>query len=338
MGFAMKRTPFLFLVALSLSFDPAGVRADEPSPGALRQAVAKSLPLLEKGAAGHMNQKTCYACHNQGLPILAVTLAKPRGFKEAGVDLGEHMTFTSDFLDKNRESYLKGRGQGGQVATAGYALWTLELGGFKPNSTTAAVAEYLLEFQKDRDHWRMTSNRPPSETSHFTANYLAIRGLQTFGTAGQQQRIAQRLAEVKAWLLKTPASDTEDRVFRLWSLQLVGADGDHVRAAAEQLAATQDKDGGWAQRDGMTPDAYATGSALVALHQAAGMSAADKRYQRGVKFLLETQLPDGSWHVRSRSKPFQTYFETGYPHGKDQFISVSAGGWATAALALACEP
>jgi hypothetical protein len=46
-------------------------------------------------------------------------------------------------------------------------------------------------------------------------------------------------------------------------------------------------------------------------------------------------LPDGSWLVRSRSRPFQTYFETGFPHGKDQWISSAATGWATTALALA---
>ena len=40
--------------------------------------------------------------------------------------------------------------------------------------------------------------------------------------------------------------------------------------------------------------------------------------------------------MKSRSKPFQPYYESGFPHGKDQFISISASGWATAALALAC--
>ena len=57
-------------------------------------------------------------------------------------------------------------------------------------------------------------------------------------------------------------------------------------------------------------------------------------YQRGVKFLLGDQLEDGSWHVRSRSKPFQTYYESGFPHGKDQFISMHASSWATLALLL----
>jgi hypothetical protein len=312
--------------------------ADEPAaPTKIRQTLAKALPLLQQAAAGHMKQKTCYACHNQGVPILALTAAKQRGFKIEHDDLPEHLSFINEFLDKNRENYLKGRGQGGQVATAGYALWTLELGGFKPNETTAAVAEYLLEFQKDRDHWRMTSNRPPSETSHFTANYLAIRGLQAYGTPEQKERIVKRLDQVRGWLLKTPARDTEDRVFRLWSLERIGADAKEVAAAAQELIKTQHDSGGWAQLDKMAPDAYATGSALVALHEAGGMKTSDPVYRRGVQFLVNEQLPYGSWRVRSRSNPFQTYFETGFPHGKDQFISAAASGWAATALVLAFE-
>ena len=57
-----------------------------------------------------------------------------------------------------------------------------------------------------------------------------------------------------------------------------------------------------------------------------------------MRFLLASQLADGSWHVRSRSRPFQIYFESGFPHGKDQFISVAASGWAATALALTLPP
>jgi hypothetical protein len=38
--------------------------------------------------------------------------------------------------------------------------------------------------------------------------------------------------------------------------------------------------------------------------------------------------------VVSWSNPFQTYFESGFPHGKDQFISITASSWAAAALGL----
>jgi hypothetical protein len=85
-------------------------------------------------------------------------------------------------------------------------------------------------------------------------------------------------------------------------------------------------------------DAYATGTALVALHEAGGLPASDPVYHRGVRYLLAGQKADGTWLVHSRSKPFQTYFESGFPHGKDQFISLAASAWATTALALVLPP
>ncbi len=305
--------------------------ASEP----IRDAVTKALPLIRKGGVGHMEHRTCFACHNQAIPVLALTTARSRDVSVDQAEVRKHLRFIADFLDTNRENYLKGLGQGGQVDTAGYALWTLEMGGWKPDETTAAVAEYLLLRNKEVDHWRGTSNRPPSEASRFTANYLAVRGLQTFGTAEQKKRIGERLGKVRGWLAKTAATDTEDRVFRLWALQRVGADVGTVRTAAKELIDTQRPDGGWAQIDTLESDAYATGTALVALHEAAGLATSDPVYQRGVKHLLATQRADGTWYVRSRSKPFQTYFESGFPYGKDQFISLAASSWATTALALA---
>ncbi len=79
-------------------------------------------------------------------------------------------------------------------------------------------------------------------------------------------------------------------------------------------------------------DACSTGSALVALHLAGGVAPIHSTYRRGVQFLIRHQHDDGSWLVKSRSHPFQTYFESGFPHGADQFISAAASGWAVAAL------
>jgi hypothetical protein len=81
----------------------------------------------------------------------------------------------------------------------------------------------------------------------------------------------------------------------------------------------------------MTRDAYATGQALYALH-ASGLVSKSSAYQKGAMYLLRTQLEDGTWFVRSRAFGFQPYFESGFPHGTDQFISASATAWATIAL------
>ncbi len=56
-----------------------------------------------------------------------------------------------------------------------------------------------------------------------------------------------------------------------------------------------------------------------------------------MRYLVATQLEDGSWYVPSRSMPFQPYFESGFPHGPDQWISMAASNWAATALAYGLE-
>jgi squalene cyclase len=307
-----------------------------PTPANVRAATDRALPLLVQAAAGHVEKQTCFACHNQALPMLAFHSARRHGFTVKDEDLKEQTDFIAEFLGRNKAKFKKGEGTGGQADTAGYAMLTLELGGHKPDETTAAVAEYLLKYQADKGHWRVTSNRPPSEASNFTTNYLALRALRVWGRPDQKEAIAKRRDAVREWLLKTPAKDTEDRVFRLLALKEAGAKEDSIREAAQALLKAQRADGSWAQLDDKPGDAYATGSALVALHEAGGLSPRDPAYRRGLWFLLRTQRADGSWEVKSRSKPFQPYYESGFPYGKDQFISATASGWATAALATGC--
>jgi squalene-hopene cyclase-like protein len=315
----------------------AGVARPAEREG-VKEAVVKALPLLKKGAEGHVAHRTCFACHNQGVPMFALTAARTRGFPVADEDVKKQLEFIAKFLGTNRDEYREGKGQGGQADTAGYALLTLAAGGWKADETTEAVAEYLLLRDKDRDHWHATSNRPPSEASDFTTTAIALRALRAYATPVQKERVAKRTEAARGWLLKAEPKDTEDRVWRLWGLHAAGAKEKELRDASDQLAKAQRKDGGWSQTEALESDAYATGSALVALHQAGGLATTDPVYKRGVAFLLKTQRDDGSWLVHSRSKPFQTYFESGFPHGKDQFISMAASAWATTALADALPP
>jgi hypothetical protein len=78
------------------------------------------------------------------------------------------------------------------------------------------------------------------------------------------------------------------------------------------------------------------------LHEAGGMRTSDPVWSRGLQFLLRTQQPDGSWHVISRLHPpaevSPPYFESGYPHGHDQFISAMGACWSIMALADAMGP
>lgn len=308
-----------------------------PTAKEVRRATELALKPLKAGATGHAEQKTCFGCHNQATPMLAFAAAKASGFDippELFKSQAEHVV---GFLESNRERFKDGRGTGGGAATASYALFTLELAGYKADENTTAVVGYLLKNQADRDHWRTTSNRPPTEASDFTTTYLAMRAARVWGAAADKDKIVKRVDSAREWLKKTAPKDTEDRVFRLLGLKEAGADAKEIAAASWELAREQRPDGGWAQLPNGVSDAYATGSALWALQSAGGLPTAAPAYRAGLAYLLRTQLSDGSWFVKSRSKPFQPYYESGFPHEKDQFISIAASGWATAALAVAAK-
>src|SRR5580700_9900335 len=101
-------------LALAFSMLPPTVKADP-----VRTAVVAAVPKLVAGASGHAEQKTCFACHNQATPALALTAARDRGFdipKKFFSDQAEHI---AGFLGTNKEEFRAGKGTGGQAATAG---------------------------------------------------------------------------------------------------------------------------------------------------------------------------------------------------------------------------
>ncbi len=301
----------------------------------IENAAVKSLKLLESTAVKTAESRSCFTCHGQALPVLAIVQAQKQGYSVDQENLNRQLKHTHDHLSEGRVDYLQGKGQGGQVDTAGWAAITLYAGAWTADDVTSAVVEYLLKYHADKDHWSSSSNRPPSEVSDYSATYAALVTLDQFGTPEQQPRIAARKEQVKQWLLSASTRDTEDQVFRLHSLRHVDVAEKTIIEKAQELIAMQHVDGGWAQTPEMTSDAYATATALVALNQAGKLPVEDTAYQRGIRYLINTQKDDGSWQVVTRSKPFQTYFESGFPHGADQFISTTATGWAVIALVAA---
>lgn len=334
----------LNLFLLSNTFFVSIGHAQEPvSTDRIRQSIESALPLIEASSAKYLEERSCFGCHHQAMSVLALTKAKQHGFRVNQSNIGAQLTRTLEHLRRGEENYREGKGQGGKADTAGYALWALDVGKQKPNATTSAVTEYLLLKNKDISYWTSSGNRPPSEASDVTTTALAIYGLRAYGNHDQAERIAAKRAKAVQWLLEKEPADHEERVFRLHGLGYLDTDdkatakniAQAIQAASQEISDAQRNDGGWSQTDELESDAYATGSALVALHEIGNMSTSSPIYQKAVKYLLDTQHDDGSWHVKSRSKPFQTYFESGFPHKEDQFISMNASCWATYALVLA---
>jgi squalene cyclase len=123
-------------------------------------------------------------------------------------------------------------------------------------------------------------------------------------------------------------------VFRILGLRWSNAIPKTINRFASELLEEQNDDGGWSQNKGLASDAYATGQTLVALYEAGRLQPKDAPYNRGALFLAGNQKPDGSWQVAKRIAGFQPYFDAKYPHGTDQYISISGACWATMALSL----
>jgi squalene cyclase len=170
------------------------------------------------------------------------------------------------------------------------------------------------------------------QSSDFTTTALAVFVLQQYGPKEHAEAMSRHIARAKAWLIQGRPRTTDDKAFRLFGLHWTQAGAEERKRAAEQLLAGQRADGSWAQQDNMPGDAYATGLVLVALHRAGGLAVTDPAYRRGVAYLLKTQRPDGSWFVKTHAIPSNPYFESGFPHGKSQFISYAGTCWATMAL------
>jgi N-acyl-D-amino-acid deacylase len=333
----LLRNSFIIL-SLIFTFLAASFCAGSASESTrLKAAVAKGLQRAQAGAENYLKHRQCFSCHHQALPVMAMTRARARGLSIDEAALKKQVEFTAADFTRRRESVTKGQGVGGANTTIGYALMTLEAAQWKSDETTAAMVEFLLKQQKEDGRWQASANRPPSEGSNVTTTAVSVFGLRHFATAEQRERADAATERVRRWLLDAAATDVEDKVFRLWGLKWSGATKEQVQSAADALLAAQNADGGWAQLPDAKSDAYATGSALVALHEAGGIVVTNAAYQRGAKFLLETQNADGSWIVKTRSRPIQIFFDNGDPGGESQFISIEATCWATMALTLAVE-
>jgi squalene cyclase len=164
-----------------------------------------------------------------------------------------------------------------------------------------------------------------------------MRAMQLYAPPTQRADYDRAVRLAADWIEKAQPRSNEDRSFKVLGLAWAKKDKRSIRAAAETLVAKQRSDGGWAQIDSLPSDAYATGQALVALRESGAITVPDPVYKRGVQFLMSTQLADGSWYVKSRAIRIQPFFESGFPYGRDQFVSAAGTNWATQALALAAR-
>jgi N-acyl-D-amino-acid deacylase len=296
---------------------------------AIRRSVDNAVALLQKSGPQFVKVSGCVSCHHQSLPQMAYAAARHRGFNVDAAVSEQQVKAVMAMFKPIREQMEKGTiSLPNPGISVSYSLLGLGAEGYAPDETTTAMTLAIARTQLPDGRFAVLPARPPLEASAFTSTTLSIRALQMFGSDCDD-----KIASAREWLKRARPSTQEDSTMKLLGLVWAKADTKDIEQASAELLAQQRPDGGWGQLAVLESDAYSTGQAMVALYEAGTLTTA-KVYQLGIAYLLRTQLADGSWLVRTRSSPVQQFKDSGFPHGRDQWISAAGTSWAAMALAL----
>jgi hypothetical protein len=232
------------------------------------------------------------------------------------------------------DSAMQGQTTGGHVLSYSYFLMALHESGHQADDVTAGFVHSIAAWQMPDGSWPAIMMRPPIEYSTFTHTAMSIRALQLYAPPALRAEYDKKIALARQWMLNAKPRGAEEHAMRILALAWSKAPRKDIDAAVKAWTAQQSANGGWSQLKQLAPDAYATGITLYALHQA-GVSTKSGVYAKGLDFLLKNQHANGAWFVKSRAFPVQTYMESGYPFGLNQWVSAAAASWASLAIAAA---
>lgn len=308
----------------------------------LRSAITQAVPPLQETSIAskqeflrHSTRQDCTSCHQQYLPMAAIGLAKQR---HVPVDVEAEQQLVNMVTQgdiKNTETDWQPLFHPDPVQTKGYALVAYAGEDVAANEYSDSWVHHLAAIQGKDGQWFNNLPRPPIQTGDIGATALAVHALQRYPLPGRKAEFAKQVERARQWLWTVKPQNNEGRIYQLLGLAWAGEPTGKLQQFAKALLAEQHSDGGWSQLPGTKSDAYATGQAVYALRVGAGLEMSHPGVGRGLRFLLTDQLDDGTWYVRRRAFPFQpTTMKSGFPHGRDSWISAAATSWAVMALSL----
>jgi ankyrin repeat protein len=298
----------------------------EKALAALQTTAAQS----RKSFLRHVSKQDCASCHQQYLPMAAVGHARNRSVRfdqeAARGQIDSLGKLTSPFF--KHEYMIQTLFHPEPAHSFGYQLFGFAAEGVPPSARTDGMVHHLVTIQAPDGRWFNSLPRPPIQSGDVSATALAIQAIKRYGWPGRKEEFAASVERACRWLWSVKAQTNEEAVFQLLGLHWAGEPAQKLAGMAQALRQQQRKDGGWAQLPTLDSDAYATGQALYTLAQAVQVPATDPAWQRGLRFLLQGQEEDGTWHVVRRAFPFQPTMASGFPHHRDSWISAAATSWA----------
>jgi hypothetical protein len=320
--------------ALPDEFDNTRVIAStEKALAALQTTAARS----RESFLRHVSKQDCASCHQQYLPMAAVGNARNRSVRFDQKAAREQIDALAKLTNPvfQQEYILQTLFHPDPAHTFGYHLLGFVAEEVPPSAMTDGMVHHLVTVQASDGRWFNNIPRPPIASGDVSATALAIHAIQHYGWPGRKEEFAASVERARRWLWTVKAETNEEAVFQLLGLHWAGEPAEKLAGLTELLLQMQRKDGGWAQLPTLESDAYATGEVLYTLARTGKVPVTDRAWQRGLRFLLQRQEADGTWHVARRAFPFQPTMNSGFPHHRDSWLSAAATSWAVLALTRA---
>ena len=309
---------------------------EKPTPvddKTVQVSVVKAFSLLQTAGATFINKVKCASCHHSTMTAMLAATMKRKGISSAdttAVLRGMAMTGTLDFVGNPNlvNQFVTAK------FLAPYVLLGMGAAQHPADFTTDLAVNYVISQALPDGSFKAEYARVPLECGDIHLTALSIRSIQLYAPQNNAAPAQQLIQRTKLWLEKQQVSNQQELSFQLLGMQWCGSSPALKTPVAQALAAMQNKDGGWSQLPTMASDAYATGQAMYALIESGFADSKSDVYQRGIRYLLDTQDKTGAWVVYTRSNPIQPFVNSNFPpYDDNQFISAAATNWAALALA-----
>lgn len=288
---------------------------------ALGSAEKRAVEFLAKEVPGWPADNQCYSCHNNGDAARALFAAVRRGHDVSEASL-------AGTLDWLRQPAAWGD-QKGEEAFSDVVLTRIQFASalsdaidaslIRDGDALTAAARLVASDQRDDGSWQLDASGSIGSPATY-GRFLATATAHHVLTAADSKLFAAELRRADEFLRDAEVKTVLAAAAVLRAL----ADAGDAPALRQQglcqdlIVEGQAPSGGWGPYVSSAPEPFDTALVLLALVRYGGN---EKLIEAGRKYLLSTQLDDGSWP------------ETTRPAGQISYAQyISTTGWALLAL------
>ena len=318
-----------FLIGLAALASGIGIgngRAIAVGPGPAPED--RALAYLVREVQRWRQENGCFSCHNNGDGARALYFAAQFSRRLPTESLAETTRWLAEpgkWDDNPGDPAASDMGLA-RIQFAAALTAAVDAGILKKKAPLVEAAGLLVEDQQEDGSGRVDvagTVGSPATYGSVLATYLARRTL----VRADARRFSPAIEKANRWLLRQKAQRVLDAAAMLLALEqtkLPAAKGERQRLL-EIFERGQSPEGGWGPYVNAAPEAFDTSVVLLALVELREREGVAELIVRGRRYLIATQLRDGSWT------------ETTRPTGSESYAQrLSTTAWATMAL-LASE-